>query len=74
MVITVDRIEEAFQLFDSQNMRGRALDPHDLLKAYHLRAMREDLYGMRHVVTRWEEFSADEPVDLSVYDAAMGAP
>lgn len=30
-------ITEAFQFFDSQNARGKDLDPHDLLKAYHLR-------------------------------------
>ena len=60
VVITVDDIEETFQLFDSQNTRGRTLDPHDLLKAYHLRAMRGDPYGMRHVVTRWEEFNTDD--------------
>lgn len=60
VVITVDRVEEAFQLFDSQNTRGRSLDPHDLLKAYHLRAMRDTPYEMRHVVTRWEEFSSDD--------------
>lgn len=64
VVITVDKVEEAFQLFDSQNTRGRSLDPHDLLKAYHLRAMRGDPYGMRHVVTRWEEFSSDDVRDL----------
>lgn len=64
VVITVERLEEAFQLFDSQNTRGRSLDPHDLLKAYHLRAMREDPYGMRHVVTRWEEFPSDDVRDL----------
>ena len=39
VVITVDEISEAFQLFDSQNSRGRALYPHDLLKAYHLRVI-----------------------------------
>ena len=32
-------LSEAFQLFDSQNNRGKALEPHDLLKAYHLRAI-----------------------------------
>lgn len=41
VLIKVDELSEAFQLFDSQNTRGRALDPHDLLKAFHLRAMRE---------------------------------
>lgn len=56
VAIVVDKVEEAFQLFDSQNTRGRSLDPHDLLKAYHLRAMRDAPYEMRHVVTRWEEF------------------
>lgn len=30
-------LSEAFQFFDSQNARGRDLEPHDLLKAYHLR-------------------------------------
>lgn len=64
VVITVDRVEEAFQLFDSQNTRGRTLDPHDLLKAFHLRAMREDPYAMRHVVTLWEEFASAEVRDL----------
>ena len=60
VVIVVDRVEEAFQLFDSQNTRGRSLDPHDFLKAYHLRAMREAPYEMRHVVTRWEEFPTND--------------
>ena len=32
-----ERLAEAFQLFDSQNNRGKSLEPHDLLKAYHLR-------------------------------------
>lgn len=40
VVIIVDNVSEAFQLFDCQNNRGKALVPHDLLKAYHLRAMR----------------------------------
>lgn len=38
VVITSD-LSEAFQFFDSQNARGKALYPHDLLKAYHLREM-----------------------------------
>ena len=54
VVIQVDKISEAFQLFDSQNTRGKALDPHDLLKAYHLREMRNYPYDMEHAVTKWE--------------------
>lgn len=41
VVITLGDISEAFQFFDSQNGRGKALEPHDLLKAYHLREMSE---------------------------------
>ena len=37
VVIQLNDISEAFQFFDSQNARGKDLQPHDLLKAYHLR-------------------------------------
>ena len=57
VVVVVDRLTSAFQLFDSQNTRGKPLDPHDLLKAYHLREMRNDVYGMYHAVQKWESFS-----------------
>lgn len=39
VVIKVSNPDEAFQLFDSQNSRGKELYPHDLLKAFHLREM-----------------------------------
>lgn len=54
VVLYVDEVSEAFQLFDSQNARGKALDPHDLLKAYHLREMKPYPYEMEHAVTKWE--------------------
>lgn len=54
VVIQVGKESEAFQLFDSQNTRGRALDPHDLLKAFHLREMKNDKYEMEFAVTKWE--------------------
>lgn len=60
VVITVDDYSEAFQLFDSQNSRGKQLDPHDLLKAFHLREMRSDLYEMEHAVTQWESRNPDD--------------
>ncbi len=53
VVIVVDKLGEAFQLFDSQNSRGRALYPHDLLKAYHLREI-HDKYEMQNAVIKWE--------------------
>ena len=54
VVVTVKNKMSAFQLFDSQNTRGRALDPQDLLKAYHLREMRNYPYDMRNAVQKWE--------------------
>ena len=37
VVVRLNSISEAFQFFDSQNARGKDLEAHDLLKAYHLR-------------------------------------
>ena len=64
VVITVDKIDEAFQLFDSQNTRGKELDPHDLLKAYHLREMKHYPYEMEHAVTKWEAKDTTQIRDL----------
>ena len=54
IVMEVERQQEAFQLFDSQNTRGKRLYPHDLLKAYHLREM-DDKNQMEQVVVQWEK-------------------
>ena len=59
VVIEVTELSEAFQLFDSQNSRGRELYPHDLLKAYHLRAMGESSYIMQRAVTTWESYESE---------------
>ena len=40
VVVELNSISEAFQFFDSQNARGKDLEAHDLLKAYHLREIR----------------------------------
>ena len=55
------RLSEAFQLFDSQNNRGKSLEPHDLLKAYHLR--KEDTEDER-IVEKWEQFVEDKDLSL----------
>ena len=39
VIIKVGDVSEAFQLFDSQNSKGKDLEALDLLKAYHLRKM-----------------------------------
>jgi len=60
VLFTVFRQDEAFQLFDSQNARGKALEPYDLLKAFHLREMDFDSEEERaECVERWEA-SVDE--------------
>ena len=64
VVISVDKVEEAFQLFDSQNTRGKELDPHDLLKAYHLREIKKYPYEMEHAVTKWEAKDTAQIRDL----------
>ena len=55
------RLSEAFQLFDSQNNRGKSLEPHDLLKAYHLR--KQDSEDER-IVEKWEQFVEDKELSL----------
>lgn len=63
IVMPEERLSEAFQLFDSQNNRGKSLEPHDLLKAYHLRQQdSED----EKIVEKWEQFVEDN--DLSLKD------
>lgn len=64
IVITVEEESEAFQLFDSQNSRGKALYPHDLLKAYHLREMLSSLSEMEHAVKEWEDIEPSEIKEL----------
>lgn len=40
--IIVYDLSEAFQMFDSQNGRGKELEAYNLLKAYHIRAMEQE--------------------------------
>lgn len=56
IIVITDDLSEAFQFFDSQNARGKALYPHDLLKAYHLREMRSlDVLSTEQIVKMWED-------------------
>lgn len=62
---TLSRVNEAFQFFDSQNARGRALDPHDLLKAYHLREFSPaDEHLKYETVSQWEAIEEKDDSDL----------
>jgi uncharacterized protein with ParB-like and HNH nuclease domain len=58
-------ISEAFQFFDSQNARGKDLEPHDLLKAYHLREFAQSDDGVKNqVVDSWESMQTKELANL----------
>lgn len=60
VVITTD-LSETFQFFDSQNARGKTLYPHDLLKAYHLREMKNSTeQEVENTVKIWEDTSQNE--------------
>ncbi len=57
----IGHISEAFQFFDSQNARGKDLDPHDLLKAFHLREYSEDDEKLKlDNVTVWEKHQSND--------------
>ena len=63
VIITVQCQDEAFQLFDTQNSRGKELYPHDLLKAFHLREMDKDGYTDKEIeqyVIKWEDYLLKE--------------
>ncbi len=58
-VFILDDVSEAFQFFDSQNARGRDLEPHDLLKAYHLREFSaQEQYLKAQTVAHWESLDS----------------
>ena len=64
VVITTD-LSEAFQFFDSQNARGKALYPHDLLKAYHLREMNNlEASETERIVRMWENLNQSKLAGL----------
>lgn len=53
--ITVRKLSEAFQMFESQNGRGKELEAYNLLKAYHIRAMSSNTREEKIACdTRWE--------------------
>ena len=54
--IETDTEQESFQFFDCQNSRGKELSPQDLLKAYHLRAMKDEKESSKiKIINNWED-------------------
>lgn len=59
VTFVLDEVSEAFQFFDSQNARGRDLDPHDLLKAFHLREFSQAETDLKaESVRHWESLES----------------
>ncbi len=60
--VVLSDISEAFQFFDSQNVRGKDLEPHDLLKAFHLREMNDfsTEEEKRETVDNWEAINTEK--------------
>lgn len=75
-VITVKREDLAFTFFDTQNNRGVPLEPTDLLKAFHLRAINSqnlklDEQLQRYCASRWENLQKpNQEVGNKKYDFA----
>ena len=67
--ITLTDLSEAFQFFDSQNARGKPLEPYDLLKAYHLREMKhESSLIQTSIIQSWEEHAKAEGSLKEIFD------
>lgn len=65
VTFALNDVSEAFQFFDSQNARGRDLEPHDLLKAFHLREFSaKDEPSKARAVGDWEKSETSELVTL----------
>ena len=68
--IVVTDLSEAFQMFDSQNGRGKELEPYNLLKAYHIRAMeQEDQEEKINCDKRWEAATIYDATPTIIGDA-----
>lgn len=61
VTFVLNDVSEAFQFFDSQNARGRDLDPHDLLKAFHLREFSDAETELKaDSVRHWESLESGQ--------------
>ena len=65
VVIQIANLSEAFQMFDTQNSRGKSLEAYNLLKAYHIRAMEQN--------SREDKIKCDQRWEGAIqYDATPG--
>lgn len=71
VVIAVNEINEAFQLFSTQNGRGRPLTPANLLKAYHLHELEESVDAAEKDRI-WEANNAEQTRDGRLLSQVLG--
>lgn len=64
VVMKVRDLDAAFQLFDSQNTRGKALYPTDLLKAHHLREFSQTSTSREEILETVRKWDALEPEEI----------
>lgn len=70
VIITAQDLSEAFQMFDSQNGRGKELEAYNLLKAYHLRSI--DNEKTQIDITK-EKIAIDRQWEESVFMKTYGS-
>lgn len=65
IIFELSDVSEAFQFFDSQNARGKDLEPHDLLKAFHLREFSShEEHLQENIVETWEGMKTEDLAEL----------
>src|SRR5699024_4475503 len=74
VVLEVFDLDAAFQLFDSQNTRGKALFPTDLLKAHHLREFSQTSKSREAILETVQKWDALEPEEIEHLFAAVLFP
>ena len=75
VIIAVSDINEAFQLFSTQNGRGRPLTPANLLKAYHLHELEKNVDGenaAKEIDRIWEANNAEKIRDGRLLSQVLG--
>lgn len=56
----VGSLDEAFQIFEGRNTKGKPLKPHDLLKAFHTRAFHSEEKTLTETLEKWESYSESD--------------
>lgn len=69
--VTLKELDEAFQYFDSQNSKGKSLEPYDLLKAFHLRSIENDDKNLLNYIEYWENAVNENPTLKVIISAIL---